>query len=72
VREKSGSPGNKSGDTRPDNQPPTLPKTTRIHSGYTTSLIGGTRPIREKKMATLPELHHLHNPYEEIMDKTTV
>lgn len=26
----------------------------------------GTRPISEKKMATLDELHHLHNHDEEI------
>jgi metal-dependent amidase/aminoacylase/carboxypeptidase family protein len=53
---------------------PTPPKTAHIHgiSGCTTSLIRGTRPIREKKMATPGELHHLHNPSEEIPDGTTV
>jgi hypothetical protein len=56
----------------PDNKPTTPPKTARIHgiSGCTTSLIRGTRPIRGKKMATLDELHHLHNHYEEILDET--
>jgi hypothetical protein len=50
---------------------PRPPKTARIISGCTTSLIRGTRPILRKKKATPGELHHLHNHAEEIPGGTT-
>jgi len=68
CRKKAAAPEVKPAKPAPDNHPPTPPETARIHSGCTTSMTRGTRPIRRKKMATPGELHHLHNHYEEILD----
>jgi len=69
---KTAAPERKPATPAPDNPPPAPPKTAHIHgiSGCTHYLIGGTRPIRGKKIETLDELHHLHNHYEEVLNET--
>jgi hypothetical protein len=69
---KAAAPKSKPTTPTPANQSPTPPKTAHIHgiSGCTNYLLKGTRPIKGKKMATLDELHHLHNHYVKILDET--